>query len=106
MNKSLENANPHVIEVLKKQFEIGGYTEDEFNNTNFTDKETKNPWWSNLSWTREQESKYGDWFVDYLRNSSSARRAIMAIPSTKKENIRKVWSWWNFQFGFKVIEEG
>lgn len=89
---------PHLTIILKKQFEIAGYS-DKFDTIDF--KNTQ--WYQDLTWNSDQEMEFKKWATDYLYKGSMARKEVMNYPSLHtKKDLYNWFNWWNLSYGFRI----
>lgn len=84
--------------IFKKMFEMVGadYNNFDFNSDGWTNKYT---------WSRSKEQEFEKWLIDYLYNSTQARREICSINIRTKRYIRRVVSegiGFMFNYGWHV----
>lgn len=74
----------------------------------YSDINTKEPgWYSKYSWTKEQESNFKLWFLEYLKGNKEARQYMLeySIHPIKQFMIQAV-NQFVFKYGWKIKEKG
>jgi hypothetical protein len=94
-NKDVKTNLPETYKVIKKMCSMikGDIKKIDFNNVE---------WYTTYSWKIETQDKFGRWLVNYLYNTTKARKEIMNIPLKDKKHIKDCVSWWILNFGFKL----
>ena len=60
-------------------------------------------WYSDNTWTDEQELEFKEWVVDFMQHSIGARRELMRFSIYKsKKSILRWYMWFNLQWGLKT----
>jgi len=62
----------------------------------------KENWYTQYSWTKEEEDSFSEWMIDYLYKNKEARERIMRFPRKNKKEIEKVVETFLFDFGWKT----
>ena len=65
----------------------------------------KDGWYSEHTWTEEEYDDFRKWLLDYLYNSTEARKQIMTFPYTTKKQIKKAVDMFGLQYGWKFTRE-
>jgi len=95
-NDKLFKDIPYSKKAVEKMFELINV------NMDYVDMTEEN-WFQNYSWTRNLESKFRIWMVDYLRHNIKARLEIMAFPhTTNRHSIRKVVDMFILNYGWSL----
>jgi len=68
------------------------YTNQPFNEPN---------WFSNYSWTAEQQAEFKEWLFEYLKaNKGDLRLIATRMPFTRRY-FEKLYCWIDLDYGFK-----
>ena len=64
-------------------------------------------WYSLYEWTEEEQDNFKTWLVNYLYESSEARKELLQFPSIykSKKRLTKVADWFLLQYGWKFKEK-
>ena len=85
----------YIKEVLQNQCRIA--------NLKFEDIDFESDtWYSDSTWTTEQETKFKIWVIDYLKNNIKARKQLMTYPSKTKYTLEKWFDSYNLMYGFRI----
>lgn len=95
MNSGWESV-PYLFGIVKKQCE--------FANVNFDSIDfNEDLWQDKYTWTNEQQNEFKKWLVKFLKDTSKARKEIMAFPSSKTIKVlNSVVEEFVLQYGFKI----
>ncbi len=62
-------------------------------------------WYSQWTWTREEEEQFESWMLDELMKHKWLRDSIMEHPRKDKKHAKKCVQAWIFQYGWVTVEE-
>jgi hypothetical protein len=63
----------------------------------------KDGWYSEHTWTREQEKDFCDWLVNEIRTNNKVRKEITTLSyRPTKKSTEKAVMWFNFMWGWKI----
>lgn len=82
----------HLHKILKKMCEVAGV---DYKSVDFKD----DFWFTEHTWTQQQEDAFKRWLIDYLNNNSEARKEILAFPNWKGQ-VEKAVNMFVFQYGW------
>jgi len=85
-------------QVLTKQCKCAGL---DVNKVDFN----HDRWYSVNTWTEKQEAKFKNWFIETLYKNNKLRNKVLVSYARSKRHIRQAYSWWNLQYGFKIVRE-
>jgi len=86
---------PELDKILKEMCKRVG--------ANFKEIDFKGPdWYTQYSWTEEEQEDFQNWMIDYLYNNVKARNEIMEHPVKNKQIITKLVGWFTLDFGWKL----
>ena len=83
----------HIEYILKHLEESVGVEGTDF---------TKDKWYTEHTWSRDQEDGFIDWLSDYLYTHSEARDELMFTPRKTKKACFEVASIFVFNFGWRT----
>jgi len=67
---------------------------------------SKDGWYSEHEWTKEQEKEFCDWLVNEIRTNNKIRKEITTLPyRPTKKRVEKTVMWFNLMWGWKIKEE-
>lgn len=96
MDKISENSNFSHLEVILRKMCY-------FVNAKYEDIDFKSPnWYLSHTWTEEEEERFGNWLITYLRDNKDARLEIMRYGHGSLRNIKKAVSEFIFIYGWKL----
>jgi len=84
----------HIEIILRKMCTIAGHKYEEIDFK-------KDGWYSEYTWTEEQEKEFEVWIKNYLYESTEARNQLMSFPHKNKKTINKWWAWFTLST-FKI----
>lgn len=88
--------NKYIIKILKKMCKIVGA---DFNRIDFK----SNDWYRTYEWTKKQEDKFKEWFIDFIYNNKKAREELSYCGKNKKD-IKKFVDMFVFNYGWTIKE--
>ncbi len=62
-------------------------------------------WYSQWTWTREEEEQFESWMLDELMEHKWLREFIMEHPRKDKKHAKKCVQAWIFQYRWVTVEE-
>ena len=95
---TLDTFGPHITAVLK---EMCSRVDVDFDDVDMGN----DGWYLEHSWTMAEEAEFVTWFVEYLRDNSSARREIMSFPHKAYKHIRPAVSMFVMLYGWRSQED-
>lgn len=81
--------------VLKKLF---SYTPS----IDFDGVDLDSAWWNTGEWTEAEQTEFGDWLHEYLKENRDARKEMMAIPVKADSVIRRTVTAFLLRYGWRV----
>jgi len=89
--------NENLVPILKKMCEMVGADYDKIDFK-------KDGWYWEYQWTKEQESEFQKWMVEYLMNNKGARDILMHWPRKGKKLVTEAVKAFIWNHGWKVSE--
>lgn len=73
-------------------------------NVNYDDIDfSKDGWYSEYEWTKEQEQEFRDWLENEIRTNNKVRKELTTLPyRPTKKRVKDVVSWFNMMWGWKT----
>lgn len=87
--------NESLVVILKRMCEVVGCDYD-------TIDFKSNDWYTTYTWSEEQQNEFIDWMVDYLKKSSTARKDMSILSSSKKE-LQRFSQFFVSMYGWKDV---
>jgi len=88
----------HVKIILKEMCKVVGA---DHNKIDFKEHN----WFYKYEWTHEEENKFKDWMINYLKENAEARNEMLTVSSKNKKILEKAVAWWIFDYGWKVKDD-
>jgi len=64
---------------------------------------SKDGWYREHSWTREQEKEFCDWLINEIRTNNKVRKEITTLPyRPTKKRVQETVMWFNLMWGWKT----
>lgn len=90
----MKTENKYLEKILKKQCKMVGA---DFSKMDFK----KDGWFNDYVWTEEQEKRFCDWLMDYIKDRKVWRNLTDYSHSNKKLREKFAQNW-NFSFGWET----
>ena len=62
----------------------------------------RNDWYTDYTWTQEQENEFVDWLTDYLYNNRDARQELMVFSHKDKKRCKGAAREFSANYGWKL----
>lgn len=86
--------NKHLKYIIRNMCQIADV---DFNSVDFKASD----WFMQHSWNEEQQEKFHQFFITYLKSDKEARQELMQRPSKNKRDLEKVYQEFNLNWGWK-----